>query len=561
MNLPTAKGQIIFVDSSVQNYQSLIQNIDSTQIFILNENLSGIEQITNALANQKDIEAVHILSHGSESSLKLGSDVLNGNDIENFNTQLKQWGNALTENGDILLYGCDAAAGETGKNFVKRLSELTGADVAASNDLTGNAAKGGDWDLEIVTGQIESAVPFDQEAMKDYEYTLANFNVTVVNDDGTGTVAGTLSKAILDANATAAVDDTITLNTNVLVTGGIQTLINSNIDFIGNNFSVDGGSAFRPFFVKSGTVNLSNMTVTNGRALGGSSRWGGGGAGMGGGLFIYNGTVGINNVTFSNNQAIGGKSSVAAEGQPGGNMGGGSFSSYSGFGMGTFGTGGTGSTVGTGGSFGGGGGDGSDPGTTGGAGGYGAGSGDGGGVGGNFSTGSPTGAYGGGGAGLGGAIFVRQGSLTLNNADFRSNTATGGTGTTNGEGKGGAVFVMQSLTNGNGNNLKMPLITLPAATGTNVFVGTANTAANGGGAATADNIYGPNIPFNSTLPNIAISSPAVAAATVAPGTTNNPFYELDLAVTSSNTVFTGLTVTTGGTYQTTDIATNGFKLS
>ena len=159
----------------------------------------SIEQITQALANQKDIEAVHILSHGSEGSLKLGADVLNGNDIENFSTQLKQWGNALTEKGDILLYGCDAAAGDTGKNFVKRLSEITGADIAASNNLTGNAAKGGDWDLEIVTGKIEAAVPFDSEAIADYEYTLANFNVTVATDDGTGTVVGTLSKAILDA--------------------------------------------------------------------------------------------------------------------------------------------------------------------------------------------------------------------------------------------------------------------------------------------------------------------------------------------------------------------------
>ena len=231
--------QIIFVDSSVQDYQSLIDNADTAQIVILDNISSGIEQITNALANQKNIESVQILSHGSEGSLKLGTDVLNGNDIENFNTQLKQWGNALTENGDILLYGCDVAAGETGKNFVERLSEITGADVAASNDLTGNQALGGDWDLEIVTGKIEATVPFNQEAMADYEYTLANFNVTVADDDGTGTLAGTLSKAILDAN-TAAGDDTITLTTNVRFTGVPQVLIDSNIAFIGGGFTVSG---------------------------------------------------------------------------------------------------------------------------------------------------------------------------------------------------------------------------------------------------------------------------------------------------------------------------------
>ncbi|WP_228056491.1 DUF4347 domain-containing protein, partial [Microcoleus sp. LEGE 07076] len=273
--------------------------------------MSGIEQITNVLANQKDIESVGILSHGSQGSLKLGSDVLNGNDIEKFNTQLKQWGNALTENGDILLYGCNAAAGDTGKNFVKRLSEITGADIAASDNKTGSTKFGNDWDLEIQTGAIEAAVPLAPEAMDDYEYTLANYNVSVANDTGNDTVANSLSWAIRQANLNPG-PDTITLNTNVIVTAVMKNLIDSDISFIGNNNSVSGGNAFRPFFVKSGTVNFSNMTVTNSKAQGGSSRFGGAGAGMGGGLFIYGGSVSVNNVTFSGNSAVGGNGAQAA---------------------------------------------------------------------------------------------------------------------------------------------------------------------------------------------------------------------------------------------------------
>ncbi|WP_141292903.1 DUF4347 domain-containing protein, partial [Planktothrix agardhii] len=544
MELPTMNKQVIFVDSSVQDYQSLIDNADTAQIVILDNISSGIEQITNALANQKNIESVQILSHGSEGSLKLGTDVLNGNDIENFNTQLKQWGNALTENGDILLYGCDVAAGETGKNFVERLSEITGADVAASNDLTGNQALGGDWDLEIVTGKIEATVPFNQEAMADYEYTLANFDVTVANDNGTGTVAGTLSKAILDAN-TAAGDDTITLQTNVTVTGVMKTLINSNIDFIGNNNSVSGGNTFRPFFVKQGTVNFSNMTVTNSRAQGGAAYDGGRGAGMGGGLFIYNGTVGVNNVTFSNNTAIGGTGAGASYGggyggggmfgsSPSGGSGGGLFANGSGTGgyggndnygggIGLFGGGGTirnnPQTVGGAGGFGGGGGAGRSRrggnGGFGGGGGFGPGGGGNGGYGGGGggvinTTGTggrfggngigADGRSGGGGAGLGGAIFIRQGSLTLNNATFSNNTATGGNGartspssseTNPGQGKGGAIFAMKSLTNSNGNDQGMPTA-LPTVTslgatftgnnaGNQANTPAANTPANGQG--------------------------------------------------------------------------------
>jgi Domain of unknown function (DUF4347) len=65
-------------------------NADTAQIVILDNISSGIEQITNALANQKNIESVQILSHGSEGSLKLGSDTLNHQDLAQFSQEIQQ---------------------------------------------------------------------------------------------------------------------------------------------------------------------------------------------------------------------------------------------------------------------------------------------------------------------------------------------------------------------------------------------------------------------------------------------------------------------------------------
>jgi hypothetical protein len=382
-------------------------------------------------------------------------------------------------------------------NFTILLS-LPVSILEMSNDLTGNQALGGDWDLEIATGKIEAAVPFNQEAMEDYEYTLGNYNVTVATDDGTGTVAGTLSKAILDANA-AAGNDTITIQTNVRFTGTPNVPINSNIAFIGGGFSVSGdinnnstndAGDVQPFFVKSGIVSFSNMTISGGRAQGGDGgvgRGGGGGAaGMGGGLFIYNGTVSLNTVTFNNNQAIGGKGIAGNNdntfgggggGGIGGNGGNGLTGNVAGIGgssgIGGNGIGGSGGPgFGINGGFGGGGGGIGQTGNGGmaGFGGGGSGSFNGGSVGGNGN-----GTNGGGGAGLGGAIFIRQGSLTLNSATFNNNTATGGTGLNPGKGLGGAIFAMQSLTNSNGNDLGMPT-TLPTVTTLGATF-TGNTAA------------------------------------------------------------------------------------
>lgn len=65
---------------------------------------------------------------------------------------------------------------------------------------------------------------------------------------------------------------------------------------------------------------------------------------------------------------------------------------------------------------------------------------------------------GGGGAGFGGAIFVRSGSLTINNSSFSSNISDGGSGFENGLGKGGALFAINqtSIDNHQGNPQGIP---------------------------------------------------------------------------------------------------------
>ena len=56
--------------------------------------------------------------------------------------------------------------------LVNSLATLTGADVAASEDLTGNAALGGDWDLEYETGQIATPVIISEGLRRDWNITL-----------------------------------------------------------------------------------------------------------------------------------------------------------------------------------------------------------------------------------------------------------------------------------------------------------------------------------------------------------------------------------------------------
>ncbi len=77
---------------------------------------------------------------------------------------------ALKEGADLLLYGCDLASGTAGEELLELIQQNTHLDVAASNDLTGNLAQNGDWDLEIQQGQIDTQLAFSEKALMDFSW-------------------------------------------------------------------------------------------------------------------------------------------------------------------------------------------------------------------------------------------------------------------------------------------------------------------------------------------------------------------------------------------------------
>jgi hypothetical protein len=126
--------------------------------------------------------------------LQLGSIQLNSDNLDEYGDRLQQWKKALAPNADILLYGCNVAAEIAppiaGRSFLQRLNQLTGADIAASKNLTGSAALGGDWDLEVTIGSIETPLAFTQEAIASYDRVLATINVTTTTDEDNGILGG-----------------------------------------------------------------------------------------------------------------------------------------------------------------------------------------------------------------------------------------------------------------------------------------------------------------------------------------------------------------------------------
>jgi hypothetical protein len=268
---------------------------------------------------------------------------------------------------------------------------------------------------------------------------------------------------------------------------------------------VDGGGRCRPFFQNGGSLTLDGFTVTGGLGKGGDAPGGGGGAaGMGGALFINSGAVTLRHMTFRGNTAQGGTSRPGSDAENGGGAGFGgdspaaggngadggflggkggeghldgtattddgggpatggdgagggaargglltdpvagwadnlpggdaTFGGGGGFSLGPLGGGGGGSTFGGGGGASGGRAQGVFfPGIAAGAGGI---------FGGDGALGADgIGGSGGGGGGMGGAVFLRDGALSLIQCTFLDNAARPGGGGEAGLGKGGALFI------------------------------------------------------------------------------------------------------------------------
>ena len=151
-------SNIILIDSRVTGYQTFIDQMDkASEIFIIDAQSDGLAQIATALQGRTDIDALHIISHGSQGALYLGSTVLDSSNLSMHAAQLASIGSSLTKTGDILLYGCNVAQGDAGVQFINSLAQATGADVAASSNATGPSQLGGDAVLEQFSGRVETA--------------------------------------------------------------------------------------------------------------------------------------------------------------------------------------------------------------------------------------------------------------------------------------------------------------------------------------------------------------------------------------------------------------------
>jgi Domain of unknown function (DUF4347) len=299
--IATASRSIAFISADVLDSGMLLQGLEpGVEVHIL-QSLAldqAIQDITQTLSGRSGISSLQIFSHGSDGRLQLGNGFLTASNLASYSQSIASWSSALTPDADLLLYGCNLAESAFGKTFVQQLGLLTGADIAASTDLTGSRALGANWTLEYETGHIETPALRQPWTEAGYNHLLATFNVTNTNNSG----SGSLRQAVIESNGAAGADtiafsgavftdqtpDTITLTSGQLQITDALVMAGPGAGLL----TINANNASRVFQINPGVeATIANVTIANGNAS------------DVGGAIVNSGSLAVINTTFNNNIA------------------------------------------------------------------------------------------------------------------------------------------------------------------------------------------------------------------------------------------------------------------
>ncbi|WP_170295744.1 DUF4347 domain-containing protein [Azospirillum brasilense] len=247
---------VVFVDTSVSDYQTLLKDIaPDAKVVLLDSQQEALGQMAKALSGMSGLDSVQVVSHGNEGHLYIAGRAYWADGLANRAQALQAIGAALKPGGDILFYACNVGAGEVGQEFVQTIHRLTGADVAVSNDETGNAA-GQNWTLEVQSGAIEAAIPFARASMETFSGRLG----TVVVTSATGTAAGSLNDAIKNATQSTIIEFSPTLVSGTVSLGVTTALLTAAAQDLTINGDVNGDGIAD--ITISGDGDANNTTTT-----------------------------------------------------------------------------------------------------------------------------------------------------------------------------------------------------------------------------------------------------------------------------------------------------------
>ncbi|MBA3721993.1 MAG: tandem-95 repeat protein, partial [Parachlamydiaceae bacterium] len=296
--------RVLVVSTGVKDSQILAKAAsDNIKVVMYDPNYTSLNKLSSEIAtalNGSKADSIAFVNEGKAGSFSLTNNISVSMGTLESNAQLqvfwKNVGELVKDNGRIDLLACNVASDSSGKDLVKKLDQLISdplthhnVSVAASKDITSNAAQGGNWKLEI--GNVDASTTyFNTNRLVTWEGALDQ-TVTLVKDilPGSSTsssisnitqVGSIFFFSATDANGTELWRSDGTTVGTVMVkdifSGGTSSNPSNFINVNGVLFftatdasgtelwkSTDGTAA-NTTIVKSGISNIGNLTNDNG---------------------------------------------------------------------------------------------------------------------------------------------------------------------------------------------------------------------------------------------------------------------------------------------------------
>lgn len=145
--LNSGKGMLVVIDPAVKDHDFLAARVlGGAQVIVLKAEQDAIAQITSALCvpaseHTSPFNSIHIIVPGSPGVLHFSNGTLSLKTLKQYVNQLQTWfatGDRATDTQplepQVLLYGRQVGAGQSGTELIDTLSWLTGAVVIAAKN-------------------------------------------------------------------------------------------------------------------------------------------------------------------------------------------------------------------------------------------------------------------------------------------------------------------------------------------------------------------------------------------------------------------------------------------
>jgi hypothetical protein len=192
------KTELAFVDPTVGHQEILAKAWrHNVEAIVLEKTRSADEQICAALESRSDVRAIHLLAHGCPGEIGFASGRLSTATLDQWSPALAKMKASLGADGQVLLWSCNAGAGESGSALVEALSKKTSVSVFASSGFVGASEQGGSWNLDLGEGVRPAVPPITSSGMASYPGLLAlGWAATKTGVEGNTIALGAITGAV-----------------------------------------------------------------------------------------------------------------------------------------------------------------------------------------------------------------------------------------------------------------------------------------------------------------------------------------------------------------------------